>query len=206
MKKKALLFINGEAPFQLPKVLGYQVIACADGAFSYLETMAFPLDLLDFISGDLDSFPPQKKQELQHKIIETQDQNKTDLHKALEILAKKGVTEVDVYGASGKEQDHFLGNLTTILQFQSFMDIICFDNYNRYFFAKTHEKLKGVKGKTISLFPFPVAKNIQTQGLKWPLNTEDLSMLSRIGTRNLAQDDEVDIRFDEGYLLIFIQN
>jgi hypothetical protein len=33
----------------------YGLIACTDGAFHYLKRMNFPLDKLDFISGDFDS-------------------------------------------------------------------------------------------------------------------------------------------------------
>ena len=52
MKNKALLFINGEPPKQFPNLSGYKLIACTDGAFHYLKELDFPLDKLDFISGD----------------------------------------------------------------------------------------------------------------------------------------------------------
>jgi thiamine pyrophosphokinase len=63
--------------------------------------------------------------------------------------------------------------------------------------------LKGVKDKMISLYPFPAVENITTVGLNW-LTNGDLSITSRIGTRNFAVEDEVSIEYKNGDLLIFI--
>lgn len=65
-------------------------------------------------------------------------------------------------------------------------------------------RLKGVKDKMISLYPFPAVENITTVGLNWPLTNGDLSITSRIGTRNFAVEDEVSIEYKNGNLLIFI--
>ena len=50
--EKALLFINGVPPEKLPETENYSLIACSDGAFHYLKEKNFPLEKLDFISGD----------------------------------------------------------------------------------------------------------------------------------------------------------
>ena len=55
-----------------------------------------------------------------------------------------------------------------------------------------------------SLMPFPIAKNIETKGLKWPLYKEDFILGERIGTRNIAENQEVSIKYKEGDLLIFV--
>ena len=58
---KALLFINGEPPKNIPEIKDYDLVACTDGAFHYLREKNFPLDLLDFISGDFDSYEENEK-------------------------------------------------------------------------------------------------------------------------------------------------
>jgi thiamine pyrophosphokinase len=123
MRNKALLFINGDSPKTIPNLSGYDLIACTDGAFHYLKQLKFPLDKLDFISGDFDSHKIEEEilrqaQNDNFEIIETPDQNKTDFHKALEIIIEKGFDEIDVYGGSGGEQDHFLGNLSVAFAFK----------------------------------------------------------------------------------------
>ena len=211
MRNKALLFINGDSPKTIPNLSGYDLIACTDGAFHYLEQLKFPLDKLDFISGDFDSHKIeeeiiQQAQNHSFEIIETPDQNKTDFHKALELILKKGFENIDVYGGSGGEQDHFLGNLSVAYAFKDKLNLQFFDEYSSYYFIPKNFSISDVKGKMISLMPFPIAKNIETKGLKWPLNREDLMLGERIGTRNIAENKDVTIKYNQGDLLIFVGN
>jgi len=209
MKNNALLFINGEAPKSIPDLSGYDLIACTDGAFHYLKQLKFPLDKLDFISGDFDSHKIeqeiiQQSQNSNFEIIETPDQNKTDFQKAIEIILEKRFKNIDVYGGSGGEQDHFLGNLSVAFAFKDKVSLRFFDEYSSYYFIPKDFSISDVKDKMISLMPFPIAKNIETKGLKWPLHQEDLVLGERIGTRNVAENQEVSIQYREGDLLIFV--
>ncbi len=207
--KKALLFLNGEPPKSLPNFTEYDFISCTDGAFLYLKKMNFPVKKLNFISGDFDTRDNENHWsellENEHlDFIKTPDQNKTDFEKNLEILIQKKITHVDIYGGSGKEMDHFLGNLSTAAKFKDVLKIVFFDEYSQYFFTKNCTELNDVKGKTISLYPFPSVKNISTKGLKWTLDNEDLDLTTRIGTRNIAENCVVTIEYEEGDLVVFI--
>ncbi|WP_294281243.1 thiamine diphosphokinase [uncultured Chryseobacterium sp.] len=204
MSGKALLFINGEAPKSLPDPELYGLIACTDGAFHYLKQQNFPLEKLDFISGDFDSHTGKDEHVYEGKFIFTPDQDKTDFHKALEIILEKGFSEVDVLGGSGGEQDHFLGNLTVAYVFKDRMNIRFYDEFSQYFFIPKNFSLTGIQGRMISLYPFPSAGNIVTKGLNWPLENEDLSITSRLGTRNFAAANEISVTYETGDLLIFI--
>lgn len=204
MKDKALLFINGDHPKTFPEPANYGLIACTDGAFHYLKNMGFPLDRLDFISGDFDSHSGSDESVYQGKFILTLDQDKTDFHKALEIILEKGFTEVDVFGGSGGEQDHFLGNLTVAYAFKDKMNLKFYDEFSEYYFIPKQFSVKGVNCKMISLYPFPSVENITTKGVNWPLTNGSLSITSRIGTRNFAVEDEVSIQYESGDLLFFV--
>lgn len=204
MRDKVLLFINGDHPKTLPDPGQYGLIACTDGAFHYLKQLGFPLDKLDFISGDFDSHSGSDESVYQDKFILTLDQDKTDFHKALEIIMEKGFTNVDVFGGSGGEQDHFLGNLTVAYAFKDKMNLKFYDEFSEYYFVPNNFKLKGVKNKMISLYPFPSVGNMTTTGLNWPLTHGSLSITSRIGTRNFAVEDEVSIQYESGDLLFFV--
>ena len=116
----------------------------------------------------------------------------------------KGFKDIDVFGASGGEQDHFLGNLSVAFFFKDKINLKFFDEYSSYYFIPKEFSIDNVKGKMISLMPFPVAKNIETTGLKWPLHHEDLMLGERIGTRNVAENQDVSIRYSDGDLLVFI--
>lgn len=204
MRDKVLLFINGDAPKSLPNPENYDLIACTDGAFHYLKRMGFPLDKLDFISGDFDSHSGSDENIYHEKFIHTPDQNQTDFYKALDIIMEKGGKNVDVFGGSGGEQDHFLGNLTVAYAFKNKLEVKFYDEFSEYYFIPKEFTVNGIKDKMVSLYPFPTAENITTKGLNWPLDSGSLNIISRIGTRNFAVEDEVSITYETGDLLIFI--
>ncbi|ALR31036.1 thiamine pyrophosphokinase [Chryseobacterium sp. IHB B 17019] len=204
MKDKALLFINGDAPKSFPNPENYGLIACTDGAFHYLKTLNFPLNKLDFISGDFDSHSGKDEDIYDEKFIYTPDQEKTDFHKALEIILEKDFTNVDVFGGSGGEQDHFLGNLTVAFGFKDKLNIKFYDEFSEYYFIPKSFTTKGVKNKMISLYPFPSVENITTKGLNWLLKNGSLSITSKLGTRNFAVEDEIAVEYEKGDLLIFV--
>jgi len=202
--KTALLFINGTPPKNLPNTEGYAIIACTDGAFHYLKEKNFPLAQLDFISGDFDSHSGIDENIYHEKFIFTPDQNFTDFQKALDILKNKDVKKVDVYGGSGGEQDHFLGNLHVAFLFKDLMEITFYDEFSSYFFIPKDFEINNVEGKMFSLLPFPKVENLVTDGLNWELKNEDLEITKRIGTRNFATKSTVKISYSDGDLLVFI--
>lgn len=199
---KAALFINGEPPNFIVDTSQYDIIHCTDGALSYLTKMNIQPDL---VSGDFDSIEFMDDSH-PFEYISTPNQDFTDFEKALQILYAKDVETVHIYGASGHQQDHFLGNLSAAYQYKERMTMLFFDNYSYYFFADKKLELNGFKNRTISLYPFPEAKNITTQGLTYPLKNENLNLLTRIGTRNVANEDKVRIEFESGDLIVFILN
>ena len=198
--RKVFLLLNGETPNEVPDVSKYDVICATDGAYQYLKKHNI---VPHFIAGDFDSLQEVPKE---IEVIKTPNQDFTDFDKILQILFDKGFTTVDVFGASGKEQDHFLGNLHTAIQWKNKLKLTFFDNYNRYFLADKSTKISDCKDKIVSLIPFPKATNIVTKGLEYQLNKEDLVFGERIGTRNKGIQDTVQITFKSGELFIFINH
>ena len=200
IKGKVFLLLNGETPKELPILSNYDVICATDGAYQYLkENNIKP----NFISGDFDSL---KNIPDDIEVIKTPNQDFTDFDKMLQILFDKGYKNIDIFGASGKEQDHFLGNLHTAIQWKEKLKLSFFDNYSRYFLADKSTTISDCKNKIVSLIPFPKATNITTKGLQYPLKNEDLTFGKKIGTRNLAVKDKIEVTFSSGELFIFIKN
>ena len=145
------LLLNGEKPTKLPDTSKYEVICATDGAYEYLrENQIQP----HFISGDFDSLTllPEGIE-----TVPTPDQNFTDFDKILQILWDREYKNIHVYGASGKEQDHFLGNLHTAIQWKEQLSLNFYDNHGSYFLAKKKNPILNCKDKIISLIPFPKA-------------------------------------------------
>lgn len=198
--KKVFLLLNGETPKEVPNTSKYDIICATDGAYQYLKDNNI---IPDFICGDFDSLENIPKT---IDVFHTPNQDFTDFDKTLQILFDKGFFSVDIFGASGKEQDHFLGNLSTAIQWKEKLKLTFFDNHSRYFLAAKSIEISNCKNKIISLIPLPKATNITTKGLEYPLNNEDLIFGKRIGTRNKGIQDIVNITFKKGNLFIFINH
>ena len=199
-QQKVFLLLNGEPPKRLPDLSKYDIVCATDGAYQYLKEKEI---IPHFISGDFDSLQDLPKD---IEVIHTPNQDFTDFDKILQILFDKGFTTIDVFGASGKEQDHFLGNLHTAIQWKNKLKLTFFDDYSRYFLADKITEIRNCKDKIVSLVPFPKASNIFTEGLQYPLKKEDLTFGQRIGTRNKAIKNNVKITFESGELFIFINH
>ncbi len=200
MNSKVFLLLNGETPNDVPDISNYDFICATDGAYQYLkENNINP----NFICGDFDSLDNIPND---IEVIHTPNQDFTDFDKMLQILFDKGFTQIDIFGASGKEQDHFLGNLHTAIQWKEKLELTFFDNYSYYFLADKKTVILNKKGKMISLVPFPKTKNITTKGLQYSLNEEILTFGKRIGTRNMGIENKIEISFESGELFIFINH
>ena len=198
--EKVCLFLNGEQPKSIPDLENYKMVCATDGAYKFLEANNI---VPNFISGDFDSIEtiPDAVE-----VIHTPNQDFTDFDKVLQILSDKGFKTVHVFGASGKEQDHFLGNLHTALQWKTKLDLTFFDNHGYYFLADKSSEIKNCLDKTISLIPLPEATGIVTLGLQYALNNETLAFGDRIGTRNKAVENNISITFKTGNLFLFIND
>ena len=196
--KKAFVLLNGLKPTAFPNLSDYQIICAIDGAYNYFEAKNIVPDL---VTGDFDSI---HKIPTTVEVINTPNQNYTDFEKALFILNERGFSEIDVYGGSGKEHDHFLGNISTALTWKKKLNITFYDDFGKYFFIHNTFTTSNILNKNISLIPFPKAKGIITTGLKYPLKNEKLSFGKRIGTRNKAIKNTIEITFKKGNLLIYI--
>ncbi|WP_417887018.1 thiamine diphosphokinase [Zunongwangia sp.] len=199
---QVVLFINGQFPKKVPNLDSFKKIYCTDGAYDKLSDLKIQPNV---VSGDFDSVN-QHKIAISVKVIETPDQNATDFEKSLRIIIEEGYKSVAVYGCSGLEQDHFLGNLNSMLHHYNEISIRCFDDFGCYFFAEKLTEIHGFKREIISLFPFPEAKNIYSEGVKYPLYNEDLAITDRIGTRNTITEDVAKVTFEFGNLLVFVQS
>ena len=199
-KKKAFILLNGTKPSTLPDLSIYDIVCAIDGAYNHFESKNIVPDL---VTGDFDSI---HKIPTTVEVINTPNQEYTDFEKALQILKHRGFYHIDIYGGSGKEHDYFLGNLSTALQWKIGLNITFFDDFGKYFFIKENIKLTNVIGRNVSLIPFPIAHEIFTEGLLYPIKNETLTFGKRIGTRNKATNNEIQISFNGGELLLYISN
>lgn len=198
--KKAFILLNGSEPATFPDLSEYSIVCAIDGAYNHFKSKNIVPDLVTGDFDSIDSIPTTVE------VVNTPNQDYTDFEKALQILKHRGYYYIDVYGGSGKEHDHFLGNISTALQWKIGLNITFFDDFGKYFFIEDYYKGSNLKDRNISLIPLPIANGIITKGLLYPLNNESLTFGERIGTRNKASDNEVQISVETGNLLLYISH
>ena len=200
---RILLVLGGEPP--LPVLLerefrlSDQVIA-VDGGVQPLFEAGLAADLL---IGDFDSIekPSNYYNCLKVKHLPSQDQS--DFQKALDQIPL-GADAITILGGTGKRQDHFINNLLIAMNID-LKKRVCFLDAYCCIHRITPERplrLNGVANNQISLLPFTTAKGVQTQGLRWNLQFQNMNPQEQLGISNIAQSDEIKISLTEGCLWV----
>jgi len=204
---QAILFLNGkiDLPFCEKYIQKNYIdlnIFCADGAYKKVNSSQVLNSKIKKVIGDVDSLR-EKEYDL---FLINKDQNSTDFEKSLDYIVSQDISKVFVFGASEGEMDHFLSNMSIAKKYKYKVDIEFLDVYSRYFFIPKKYLVNGVKGRMFSVMPFGYANDIYYNGLKYPLNGEDLCIGFATGARNYAIQDRVEISYSRGDILLFISH
>jgi thiamine pyrophosphokinase len=174
-------------------------IICCDGA---VESLIQYGKRPQAIVGDFDSIPQNLKEDLAHILVHAPDQSENDLRKSLKWVEQHGGKMVTILGASGKREDHLLGNIFSILQFDTQMDMVMITDYGRFYTVHESQEFEGIKGQQVSLFSLEQSIKITTTGLEYPLQNESLPTLYG-GTLNEVVDNGFTIKISHGQILIY---
>lgn len=203
---KALILCDGSAPSKQDlqrEITDCGLFIAADGGA--LTAKKYGLNP-DIIIGDMDSYQPDGRETTQ--VIYDPDQETNDLEKALSCALGENITDVVVYGATGKRLDHTLKNLSVMKQFDSRFDSLIFrDSYSEIFLVKSPFEQELPVRTQISLFPLSGrVEGITTHGVKYPLRNETLENGVRDGSSNLTTEHQISIEFKKGDLLLFVNH
>ena len=136
---EAVILANGEYPTHvLPlKILEEaKFVVCCDGAANeYILRGHTP----DIIIGDGDSLSPENKTRFSDIIHHIADQETNDQTKAVHFLQEKGYQRIAIVGATGKREDHTLGNISLLLDYmKSGMEVRTVTGLRSIYSGKRH--------------------------------------------------------------------
>ncbi|MGD9591899.1 MAG: thiamine diphosphokinase [Candidatus Berkiella sp.] len=209
----AIIVVNGELP-QPPtwQDLPYRTLICTDGAANYFSQLTITPDI---IIGDMDSisvgtqFTMAKSLQTQFpnsKIVVNSDQHTTDFEKCLIFAQQNAIKRILCIGALGKAADHAIYNLSLIARYQTTLEITLlniYDTHRQWVFPLHNQtQIEAPIDSQVSLFPLSEVL-ITTSGLKWELNQETISPLSKGAIRNISVKSETSIEVD-GPCLCFV--
>lgn len=209
-QEPALIIANGEAcnADLLGQLLEWSpFIVVLDGAIKRVLELGIKIDVLlgDFDRNELD-LDDIRAVQFPIEIIQTPDQNKTDLEKAFDFLIERGFPAVNVVWATGRRADHTIANITNIIRYKSKLFITIIDDYSVIYplLPSPHIYTKWyAKGSTISLIPVGEAHGIKTKNLMYNIDNQSLTLGYQNGNSNEALSDGlVEISYQSGDLLL----
>lgn len=159
---RAVLLLNG-APYGGEIDAEGKFVMCCDGAYAWAKDKV----KIDENIGDFDSLPYMPTPPPSE--IYPSEKNFTDGEIAMRKLVQRGVREVEIYGACGGREDHFLGNLQLLYYAHSHGVKAKIISDTAIIFAGSGEiKLDKIKGLTFSVLPFGGAVHIMySRGFKY---------------------------------------
>ena len=195
MQFDAVIVANGQFPtHRIPLEILEQaphIIAC-DGAVCHVPHAEATV-------GDGDSVPEEYKDRLIH--IDEQEDN--DQTKAVRHLLENypGVTEIHLLGATGKREDHTVGNMSLLMEYGRLfglqdkgISIDMVSDYSTSFPVWDSCELHVGKGRKVSIFSPDNSLNIVSEGLEYQTSGVVFDNWWK-ATLNKATDDVVRLTF-----------
>ena len=202
-----LLIGNGQAlpPHRL-KELARQadfIVAADGGADCALRAGVVP----DVIIGDLDSVSPRARKKLSSsQWIFVDNQNNTDLQKALDYLVKRNCKKCTLVGFNGGRVDFTLGNLLALVPYAPEIELCAVgDGWKIYPLCK-RKTFATRHGARVSLLPLTPCKGVTLTGLKFPLKNARLLPGTTRTLSNVAAKARFTVSLTHGTLLVYMED
>ena len=166
---EAVLIGNGDfpthsLPLQLLNASPFTI--CCDGAANhYLDSGRIP----DRIVGDGDSLREEYKRKYASILHLNPDQETNDQTKAIQYLTQKGIRSVAILGATGKREDHTLGNISLLIEYHRLdIEARIYTDYGVFIPASGTNRFQAQPGSQVSIFSFGT-QSMRSEGLRYPL-------------------------------------
>jgi thiamine pyrophosphokinase len=174
---------------------------CCDGAIE--KILAFGMEP-DFIVGDLDSISNELKNRFTSILRQNPDQETNDLTKAIHFCMENNWNEITILGATGKREDHTLGNLSLLTDYAETVDVQLLTDYGVFVPQLKPAFYESFPGQQVSIFSLTPTTLFTTEKLAYPLEKRALKSWWQ-GTLNESTADYFAIEIQEGKALIFRQ-
>jgi len=166
----AAILASGEQPeHDIPVRLLQEApyVVCCDGAITQC-------DWADAVVGDGDSIPSWAREEYEDIFVQVDEQDDNDLTKATRFCVEKGFRCIVYLGATGRREDHTLGNISLLMRYAREFGIEPLMATNHGWFVPvvgSNQKSQATHfssfpGQQVSIFNFGCTE-LRTHGLRY---------------------------------------
>ena len=201
-KADTVVLVNGEFPtHEIPhSILTNCVrIICCDGAVNQLLNNHTRQP--DAIVGDCDSLTESVKNRYESIVYQIDEQETNDQTKAVNYCINQGFNDITLLGATGKREDHTLGNISLLAEYCSKgVNVQMITDSGVFVAIPEDSEFESCKGQQVSIFN-PAQSKITTSGLKYPVANRTFINWWQ-GTLNESEGDRFTIKTN-GLIIVF---
>lgn len=156
----------------------------------------------DYIVGDLDSISDILKKRFKSILHHNPDQETNDLTKAVQFCADHNWKEITILGATGKREDHSIGNLSLLADYAEYIRVQTLTDYGVFVPQLESAEFESYPGEQVSIFSLTPTTLFSSSGLVYPMENRPFTSWWQ-GTLNEASASSFSIRMTDGKALIF---
>lgn len=174
-----------------------KIICCDKAADKLLRYGKIP----EKIIGDLDSLSVFASKQYRDRLIKVEDQESNDLTKAVKYCVGQGYEAVSILGATGLREDHTLGNISLLLDYNQEIRARIISDHGEFSLVESGVKIPSYPGEQVSVFSVDNRLLVSSKGLKYPLDKLQLHNWWR-ASLNEAEGDHFTLTFESQQPLI----
>ncbi|MGM9793859.1 MAG: thiamine diphosphokinase [Candidatus Cryptobacteroides sp.] len=217
----AVIVGNGQFPkkeYPLYLLESADYVVCCDGALdTYLRHFSGRnLRRPDVVVGDMDSLSKKTAERFRDIAVKIDEQETNDQSKAFHYILEHfpDVDTIHILGATGKREDHTIGNLSLLMEYAREMrrqdcgrtvsvDIV--SDWSTAFAITDTCTLAVGEGRSVSIICPDNSLNIKSEGLVWPTDNVVFDNLWQT-TLNRASADRISLTFSHPSIALIILN
>jgi len=157
-------FPTHPVPLQLLDDYRERIICCDGAAEALLQAGYQPLAVV----GDDDSLSPETHRQIAGRFIHIAEQETNDLTKSFHYAVSQHFTKLLILGATGKREDHTLGNISLLTDYIDDAKVAMFTDYGVLTPCHEHTIFVSYPGQQISVFCMD-SSPLTLRGLQWPV-------------------------------------
>lgn len=166
---QAVILAGGDFPRHvLPRKIlsaASRVVCCDGAAAPFLATGRVP----QAIVGDGDSLAAEIREKYAAIVHREKEQESNDLTKAFRYCLKQGWKKVYILGATGKREDHTLGNISLLSDYRQLADVWMLTDYGFFIPVRGDAEFGSFPGQQVSVFNRGCSR-LRGEGLLYPLS------------------------------------
>lgn len=197
---KYVILASGSFPMTggpLKRLMDADVLICCDGAVEELLSRRKP----DYIVGDMDSISKNNLQKFSRIVHKISEQETNDLTKAFNlayslIKSERNPFTLTILGATGKREDHTIGNISLLLEYGlKVPEISMVSDYGTFIPVYDSISVMVKKGCPVSIFSNDSSLRITSRGLAYPTANVVFDSWWK-ATLNLASETQISLFFN----------